>query len=698
MLTVDTDIINITRVGKTTAKYLNNLGITTVRDLLFYFPWRYDDFTKLTPIDKLVPETSANVVGKIEMIQSRRSYHRRMSITEALVTDNTDTLKVIWFNQPFIARNLKVGDTISLAGKVEGEPGEMIMKSPVYERVEESPCPLYQGGNIIHTQGFVPNYHLTANLTQKQLRFLIKQTLVLAKQIPDWLPEQTRKNQHLIVLEEAIKKIHFPKNRNESEIARRRLAFDELFLIQLGSQIIRKKISTSLAEPIPFSEEKTKKFVSSLPWKLTDAQRKTAWEILKDISKNKPMSRLLEGDVGSGKTIVAVIAIFNTILAGKQAVLMAPTEILARQHFQTISELLSGFGIPIGLIISSEKKINLENKIETGKINTKFVIENSKLIIGTHALIQEKIEFKDLALTIIDEQHRFGVEQRKTLTEKSGNKKTTPHLLSMTATPIPRSLALALYGDLDVSIIDKMPADRKKIITKIVPEEKRNEAYKFIREQIKNGRQIFVICPLIDPSDKLGIKSVKQEFEKLDKIVFPELKIGILHGRMKSKEKEKIMEDFLENKIKILVSTSVVEVGVDVSNATVMMIEGADRFGLAQLHQFRGRVGRGENQSYCFLFSDNANEKILKRLRALVDCYDGFSLARMDLKLRGAGEIYGTMQKGFPDLKIASLFDYELMKQAQDEAIKIITTDENLKNHPILKKKLEKLEKTAHLE
>ena len=700
MLTLDTDIINITRVGKTTAKYLNNLGIITVRDLLFYFPFRYDDFTRLTPIDKLIPNASANVVGKIEMIQSRRSYHRRMSITEALIADDTDTLKVIWFNQSFIARNLKVGDTISLAGKIEGEPGEMIIKSPVYEKIYDS---FGQDGNIIHTQGFVPNYHLTANITQKQLRFLINQTRILAKEIPDWLPEETRKNQHLIALGEAVEKIHFPKNKNESEIARRRLAFDELFLIQLESQIIRKKLDESRAEQIPFAEEETKKFVASLPWQLTDAQRKTAWEILKDIAKDRPMSRLLSGDVGSGKTIVAVIAMLNTALSGKQAVLMVPTEILAKQHYGTICRLLSNFDIKIGLITGSEKRANYESGIKNQEKNKKikspdslFLIHNSKIIIGTHALLQEKIEFKNLGLAIIDEQHRFGVNQRATLlAHKSA---LSPHLLSMTATPIPRSLALALYGDLDLSIIDKMPVGRKQIITKIVPEEKRNEAYEFIRKQIKNGRQIFVICPLIDESDKLGVKSVKQEFEKLDKIIFPELEIGILHGRMKSKEKEKIMEDFLDNKIKILVSTSVVEVGVDVPNATVIMIEGADRFGLAQLHQFRGRVGRGENQSYCFLFSDIANEKTLKRLQALTNCYDGFSLAKMDLKFRGAGEVYGTAQKGFPELKIASLFDYELMKQAQNEAIKLIATGANLENYPILKKKLEKSEKIAHLE
>ena len=865
MLTLDTDIINISRVGKTTAKYLNRLGITTVRDLLFYFPFRYDDFTHLTPIDKLQPDISTNVVGQIELIENKRSWRRRMYITEALITDGKETLKVIWFNQPFITRNLHIGDKVSLAGKVEEDAGGLVMKSPVYEKIV--------GQQAFHTQGLVPNYHLTANLTQKQIRFLIKQVVNLARQVPDWLPEEIKRSLRLLDLKKAIAKIHFPKNKTEIETARRRLAFNELFLIQIQSQLIKKELKASQAQPIPFLEETTKKFVNSLPWQLTDAQRKAAWEILQDISKDKPMSRLLSGDVGSGKTIVALIAMLNAALNGYQAVLMAPTEILAHQHYETISKLLKNFNVPVGLITSSEKKINSESQSGGEKITSKFLLLNSKLIIGTHALIQEDIKFNNLALAIIDEQHRFGVDQRaallsrtyadqrglmrtsaeetkdenkllyeeitykirgaifnvkkqlglghkeviyqkalekefekiglsfekeKSIEIKYDNKKigtyrpdfiiedkvileikklpfigkfekeqvwhylkgskyqlailanfaqndvhierfinthkigqnesairsphesalvsvsphksalvrkspcesvpVSPHLLSMTATPIPRSLALALYGDLDLSIINQMPKGRKPIMTKIVPEEKRGQAYNFIRQQIDNGRQVFVICPLIDPSDKLGVKSVKQEFEKLDKQIFPDLTIGILHGQMKAKDKEKVMQDFLDNKIKILVSTSVVEVGVDVPNAATMMIEGAERFGLAQLHQFRGRVGRSQFQSYCFIFTENSSAKTEKRLQALISCQDGLALAKMDLKFRGAGEIYGTAQKGFPELKIASLFDYKLMKEAQEEAIKIIEKDQNLKNYPLLAEKLGDWEKIIHLE
>jgi len=722
MLNLGTDILNINRVGASTAKKLKKLGIETVRDLLFYFPFRYDDFTSLTPIDKLQAGVSANVVGQIELIQNKRSWKRRMNITEALISDNTETIKVVWFNQPFIAKNLHVGDKISLAGKVEDDYGSFIMKSPTYEKIPLTPF-IKGGNNAIHTQGLVPNYHLTANITHKQVRFLIKQVINLSGQITDWLPAEVKKSAKLINLSEAVKKIHFPKDNLDIKKARERLAFNELFLIQLQSQLIKKSLSLSRAAIIKFKEQETKKFVDNLPFKLTDAQRKAAWEILKDLENNKPMSRLLEGDVGSGKTMVAIIAMLNIALNKKQAVLMVPTEILARQHYETVSKFLIDFNIKVGLITRSQKQISNRKEI------VKNIINDADIIIGTHALIQEdihpvksgeagaepfnRVKFKNLALVIIDEQHRFGVEQRKILVEKSGSE-LMPHFLSMTATPIPRSLALALYGDLDLSIINQMPKDRKKIITKVVAEDKRAKAYEFIREQIKQGRQVFVICPLIDLSDRLGVKSVEEEYKKLDKIIFPDLVIGKLHGRMKSVEKEKIMSAFASSSVKasvdkeasvdkakridILVSTSVVEVGVDVPNASVMMIEGADRFGLAQLHQFRGRVGRSVEQSYCFLFTDNDSEKTLKRLEALVKYNNGFDLAKVDLKFRGPGEVYGIEQKGFLELKMASLFDYGLMKQARDQAIKLLELDANLDGNPALKEQLGEWEKEVHLE
>lgn len=712
MLSLETDITNINRVGAATAKKLKKLGILTVRDLLFYFPFRYDDFTRLTPIEKLQAGLSANIVGQIELIQNKRSWKRKINITEALVSDGRETIKVIWFNQPFITRLLQVGSRVSLSGKVEDGSGGLAMISPVYEKVNNPLNPLYQGGSVaIHTQGLVPNYHLTANLTQKQIRFLIKQVIGLANQVSDWLPPEIKKTAKLINLAEAIKKINFPKNSLDIKKARERLAWQELFLIQLQSQLVKKSLSLSRAPKIRFCQIDTKRFVDSLPFKLTDAQRKAAWEILCGLAKDRPMSRLLEGDVGSGKTIVAVIAMLNVALNRQQAVLMVPTGILARQHYETVSRLLSGFGVKVGLVTRSQREIfNFQfSTFNEGKnkIKNQNIIDNADIVIGTHALIQEDIKFKNLSLTVIDEQHRFGVEQRQRLMGKTSAQpspykgeggKLTPHLLSMTATPIPRSLALALYGDLDLSVIDEMPKDRKKIITKIVAENKRHEAYKFIHDQVKEGRQIFVICPLIDLSDKLGVKSVEAEYQKLAKIIFPGLTVGKLHGRLKAAEKEKIMWEFLDNKIQILVSTSIVEVGVDAPNASVMMIEGADRFGLAQIHQFRGRVGRSIHQSYCFLFTDNQSDITFKRLQALVDNHDGFALAKMDLKFRGPGEIYGLEQKGFPELKMATLFDYALMKQARVEAVKLIAMDSSLDSWPELKKELGEWERGAHLE
>ena len=716
MLNLETDIANLNRVGASTAKKLKKLGTATVRDLLFYFPFRYDDFSKVTPIARLATGQSANVVGQIDLLQNKRSPRRRINITEALISDGTESLRVIWFNQPFIARILKAGDWVSLAGKVEDDYGGPTMTSPVYEKVT-SPNPsfvrrgtsgFYQGGNnAIHTQGLVPNYHLTANLTHKQVRFLIKQVISLANKITDWLPWEVKQNVKLISLGEAIKKIHFPKTDLEIRKARERLAFDELFLIQLQSQLIKKSLALSQGLKIEFHEPETKKFVGSLPFKLTNAQRKAAWEILKDMARGRPMSRLLEGDVGSGKTLVAVSAMLNVALNQKQAVLMVPTEILARQHYDTVCRLLADFGAKIGLVTRSQREISksqipnpkqiLNSNDQKTKLNSINIMAEADIVIGTHALIQADVKFNNLALAIIDEQHRFGVEQRQRLIEKSGGK-LTPHFLSMTATPIPRSLALALYGDLDLSIINEMPQDRKKIITQVVPEKSRAAAYEFIRQQIRQGRQVFVICPLVDSADKSGAKSVEAEYEKLAKIVFPDLAIGKLHGRLKAGEKEKIMREFLDGKIKILVSTSVVEVGVDAPNASVMMIEGADRFGLAQTHQFRGRVGRSRYQSYCFLFTDSQAADTLKRLEALTKNHDGLALAKLDLKFRGPGEVYGTEQKGFPELKIASLFNYALMKQAREQAIRLLEIDPGLNRWPALKARLGEREKKAHLE
>jgi ATP-dependent DNA helicase RecG len=671
-------INDLHQAGAKTSSLLKKLGLETVHDLLFYFPFRYEDFTNSVLIADLKPETNANVIGTIELIQNKKSARRKIFITEALISDASDSLKVIWFNQPFLTRTYKIGDKISLAGRVSEKNGQIVMAAPTVEKTYSD--------DLIHTRGLIPNYHLTADLTQKQLRFFIKQTIPLAEKVSDWLPVEIKNHLELLPLNKALRQIHFPKNQTEVLAAQKRLGFAELFLRQLKAQMIKRELKSRHARPLKFQEGATKEFVSSLPFKLTDDQRKTAWEILKDLEKTEPMSRLLAGDVGSGKTLVVVLALLNTALNKRQAVLMVPTEILAAQHFESITKLFSAYNFKISLMTSSHK--------DSDGLN-------ADIIIGTHALIQEKVKFPNLALVVVDEQHRFGVTQRKKIIDFNSTGGDTPHFLSLTATPIPRSLALAIYGGLDLSLINQKPLGRLPITTKIITEDRRAAAYDFIRTQIKDGRQAFVICPLIEESDKLGVKSVKKEHEKLNKEIFPELRVGLLHGKLKAAEQEKIMGEFLENKIQVLVTTSVIEVGVDIPNATLMLIEGAERFGLAQLHQFRGRVGRSVHQSYCLLFPSQEeliNDKTIARLEAMTKYNDGLSLAKIDLKLRGAGELYGVSQSGFPELQIAALFNYEMIKKAQTEAETLIKIDSKLEKYPLLKEKLGEWENSVHLE
>lgn len=696
MLTFETPISELSRVGKTTAKRLEKLGLKTAEDLLFYYPFRHDDFSNILPISKLNYGATVTVKGRIELIKNSKSFLKRKRITEALVADKTGSIKAVWFNQPYLVKILKAGDWVYLSGKVDLDRFGLHFTSPSYEKIKP-------GQSTIHTARLVPIYSITENLTQKQIRFLVKLIFPLAEQIEDWMPEEIKKETNLIDLEFAVKYIHFPPNKNALLKAKRRLKFDELFLLQLQAQCFKKELQKNEARQIIFFEEQTKKFVENLPFKLTNAQKKAAWEILKDLGKRRPMNRLLEGDVGSGKTVVAALAILNVVLNGCQTAFMAPTEILARQHYDTFCRLFSGFDIKIGLVTKSEMMMNQELRIKNQKLrenkkilNSKFIIHNSDLIIGTHALIQEGVQFGNLGLAIVDEQHRFGVAQRQALTKHKSM--FMPHFLSMTATPIPRTMSLIFYGDLDLSIINEMPLGRKKIITRVVAPEDRPKAYEFIRKEIQNGRQAFVVCPLIDPSDKLGVRSATAEHKKLSQEIFPDLKVGLLHGRLKAEKKEQTMDDFLTNKINILVSTAVVEVGVDVPNATVMMIEGAERFGLAGLHQFRGRVGRSKFQSYCFLFSESGGEEVLKRLAVLVHLEDGFKLAEKDLEFRGPGEIYGTRQHGFPNLKMACLTDYEIIKEAKKQAVKIIENDADLIKYPKLKEKLGEPERKIHLE
>ncbi|MCK5332250.1 ATP-dependent DNA helicase RecG [Candidatus Parcubacteria bacterium] len=736
MLTLESKIEELPAVGPAYVRKLQKVGIETARDLLFYFPFRYDDFSDVKKISEVELGNVVSVVGKIVDIQNIRTRRKKMSLTEALIEDETGSIKAIWFNQPFLTRNLKKGVNVCLSGKIVFVQDGFQISNPSYE--------LLGSGQSLHTARLVPIYHETEGLSSKWLRVHLKAVLKLADEVEEFLPPSVIKNQNLLSLSKAILQIHFPDNEESAKAAKRRLAFDELFLIQLYMMMQKKKWQENKAIKIKFTrniEKEIRDFIEKLPLKLTNAQKISSWNIIKDFKKNRPMNRLLEGDVGSGKTLVALISALAVVKSGYQVAFMAPTEILARQHFAEATERFSldcmkngvhslecnkfqvkqnkpscrlkpelQFSnnlrdIKIALLTGSESKILINEKVEKisrSKLMEKIKIGEIGLIIGTHALIGKKVKFYNLAYSIIDEQHRFGIEQRGKLQNEivsiQEGLKTVPHLLSMTATPIPRTLALTVYGDLDLSLLDEMPRGRQKIITKLVAPANRNLAYKFIGGQVQKGRQVFVICPLIEESDVLEVRSATEEYEKLSKNIYPDLKIGLLYGKMKPKEKEEIMQKFSQGKIDILVSTSVVEVGIDIPNASVMLVEGSDRFGLAQLHQFRGRVGRGEHQSFCFLFTDSTASKTHQRLKALIRCDNGFELAEQDLKIRGPGELVGIRQSGLPDLAMASLADFELIKVVREEAEKIIARSGSLQKYPKLFEKLKKFTEKVHFE
>jgi ATP-dependent DNA helicase RecG len=707
-----TPIEKIPRIGTIFQKRLKKLGIKTIRDLFYHFPHRYEDFSKIIPIARAKLNEEVCLKGKILEIENRRTWKKRMILTEAILEDNSGAIKIIWFNQPYLIKVLKEGDFVCLAGKILLGEKNIYLSNPAYEKI--SPSPIFSE-ELTHVGRIVAVYPETEGLSSRWLRYILKPLLLSLKdKIQDPLPEEIIRKEKLLPLSEALWQIHFPDSIDLAKKAQERFSFEELFFIELFVLREKAKLSQTKAFKIPLNLELIKKFVNFLPFKLTDSQKKSAWQILKDLEKGRPMNRLLEGDVGSGKTVVATMAALNVAKAGYQVAFMAPTEILAKQHFQEVSKLLKDFKLSIALLTGkADKIISKKLKSETIEISRKKLLEKTlngevDILIGTHALIQEKVKFKNLALVIIDEQHRFGVEQRARLCHQRG---FIPHLLSMTATPIPRTLALTLYGDLDLSLITELPKGRKKIITEVIEPVERKRAYDFIRSQVKEGRQVFVICPRIEPTNNLqlttdnkkimswaDVKAVKEEYNKLTKEIFPDLKIAMLHGKMASKEKEKIMKEFKAGKIDILVSTSVVEVGIDVPNATIMMIEGAERFGLAQLHQFRGRVGRSVYQSFCFLFTDSPAKRTKLRLEALLRAEDGFELAQRDLEIRGPGEIFGQRQWGIPDLVMSSLKDIFLVEKTRQIAKEFLEKDPLLKKYPLLRQRLEEFQKRIHLE
>lgn len=879
---LNTPLSEIKGIGPRFLKLLKQMNISTVRDLLWHFPTRYEDWSEIAKITDLNLNDLKTIQGTVEKIEVKRTWQKRMLITEALISDGSGSIKAIWFNQPYIKNILKEGVTANFSGKTALYKNELHLSNPTYEIISTKN---YQAENTKHTGRLVPVYPETRGLTSKGIRYLIQPALENMETIPEFIPEEILEENNFPEINDALNKIHFPSKISEAEEARKRFAFEELFLLQINNILEKIALAKESAPIIEFDAEKIKKLLSGLPFELTTSQKKSLWEILQDISKNHPMSRLLQGDVGSGKTIVVAIAAIIAAKQGFQVALMAPTEILARQHYKTFRKFFGGFQNGIGLLISKETRGFYGDELEAklGKPTLLKEIENGKIkiIIGTHALLQKKVSFKNLGLVIIDEQHRFGVRQRQTLATQTNTDNTqthtdyppatntnkiktdtdsellyedltykireaiftvkkqlglghkesiyqkalekefrnlgvvfdkeesidikynnekigiyrpdfiiekkiileikalpfvekfekqqiwhylkgsdyklalllnfgkedveikrfiynngnlqsqhksvsgpyksaiVPHFLSMSATPIPRTLMMTVFGDLNLSIISEMPKGRKAIITRIVAPENREKAYAFIRGQIRKGRQAFVVCPRIEDSEikntdfAWDVKAVKVEYEKLAKKVFPDLKVAMLHGKMPTKggsllvrqagashekSKEEIMKDFVEGKTDIMVSTSVIEVGVDVPNATIMMIEGADRFGLAQLYQFRGRIGRGEHQSFCLLFTESKTKSTYHRLQSIVTAKNGFELAEKDLAIRGPGEFLGETQSGLPDIAMRALQNPNLIKSAREAAEKVIKESPTLEKYPYLKNKMNEFHQEIHFE
>jgi len=697
-----TEELRLTPIQK---KALKRLGLQTIEDLLFYYPSRYEEFADLSTIADVKEGQKSTLYGKIKKIELEKTWKKKIGLAKAKLYDRTGIINLVWFHQPFIARILKEGENIAVTGKVQRDKNGPYLANPTYEKISS-----YETGTRKHNM--IAIYPETQGITSRWFRFSIQKILkkIDKEKLKDSVPKEILNRYKLPALKNALIYIHAPKQKNDADVARKRFAFEEIFFIQISR--LRQKISYNQRPSFKLEtgRENMEKFIRQFPFTLTGAQSKSIESILNDFKSDKPMTRLLEGDVGSGKTVVAASAAFAAISNKLQVAYMAPTEVLARQLFDSFIKYFIGFNTKIGLITSSEckkfpSKVRPGNSTHISKSQLLKWVKNGEIpiVIGTHALIQKSVKFKNLAFAIIDEQHRFGTNQRAVLVNKKSE--TVPHLLSMTATPIPRTLALTIYGDLDLTLLDEMPPGRKQVITEIVPPQNRSEAYKKINEEIKKGRQAYVICPRIDTPDPekenlltLNMKAVKEEARRLKKEVFPQYEIGMLYGKMKPKEKEKTMNDFRNNKINILVATSVIEVGVDVPNATIIIIEGAERFGLAQLHQLRGRVLRSTHQPYCLIFTESKTQKALQRLRALGRAKNGFELAEYDLEFRGPGLLTGKKQWGISDVGMEALKNIKMVEAARLEAQNILKDDLELKKQPFIKERLKQKNLNIHFE
>lgn len=661
-------------VGPSRVKLLNILGIYTIEDLISYYPRTYEDRTKITKISELQDGQSAMIEAVTTSGASTARLRRNMTITKVIVEDDTGRALISWFNQDYVKTRIHAKEKYRFFGRVSKKSGITEFNSPVFDAENEQK----------NTGKIVPVYPTTKGLNQTSIRQAIENALALVNEkLEESLPEYIVKQYNLMSLEDATKQIHFPSNMEKFTLARKRLAFEELLTFQLALLSLKTQYDNEI-RGIKYDENvKMSDVINTLPFRLTKAQLRVLEEIDRDMESEKPMNRLLQGDVGSGKTIVAMISAYKAVKSGYQVAVMAPTTILATQHLENFNKILSSFGIKSELLISSltkkQKQIVLD-KLKSGEID---------IIIGTHALLQENVEFKKLGLVVTDEQHRFGVKQRSIIAGKGNN----PDVLVMTATPIPRTLAIVVYGDLDISIIDELPPNRKKIDTLAVRENMTARIVEFIKKNVDEGRQAYIVCPFVeDNEDMENVKSIEKLAKTYKDDIFKDYKVEILHGKMKPKEKDQVMQDFKDNKISILISTTVIEVGVDVPNANIMVIENAERFGLAQLHQLRGRVGRGEYKSYCILKYNGNSDLIRQRMETMTATDDGFKIAEKDLELRGSGEFFGTRQHGLPEFKIANIFDAEdikILKLVQELAIKIEAEDSKLENEK--NKKLKKM-------
>ncbi|OGJ02194.1 ATP-dependent DNA helicase RecG [Candidatus Nomurabacteria bacterium RIFCSPLOWO2_12_FULL_44_11] len=704
------------RLDPNQKRALGHLKIFTVADLLFHFPVRYSDISTVMKIAELIPSEVATVYGKVSKLKTKKGFRSHVPMAEGWVEDVSGKIKIIWFNQAYLAKMIHEGDSVKLTGKITQSKSGIYLANPEFEKMPDmaidshdslfTPSLPREGSG----EGLsYPIYAETRGITSKWFYHAIEKIIKdkTLDTITDYIPAEILNKYHLPTLKTALFWIHKPKNAKDAESARKRFAFEEVFCIQLERQHDKHEYRKNKSFMISPEEKNIAEFLKRFPFEPTNAQKNSIKTILEDIAKNFPMSRLLEGDVGSGKTAVAATAAYALLRDNLQTAYMAPTEILATQHFYSFIQYFTYTGIQIGLITGSgckkfPSKINPKEATDISRTQLlKWVAEGQiPILIGTHTLIQKTVKFKNLALCVIDEQHRFGTAQRRKLVRKDG---LAPHLLSMTATPIPRTLALTIYGDLDLSLLDEMPAGRKQIITEVITPDKRARTYEKIRQELRAGRQLYVICPRIfepDPEKELAlnVKSAVAEAKILKKEIFQEYEIGVLHSKMSKEKKEKVMQDFSEGKINILCATSVVEVGVNVPNATVIIIEGAERFGLAQLHQLRGRVIRSTHQAYCYVFADAKSVKTIDRLKALKTAKNGFELAELDLTLRGAGELGGTKQWGITDLGMEAIKNIKMVEAARFEAVHLISEDPELTHYPLLKQKVHEKAGEFHFE